>query len=30
MERNKIEKFIQFVVDLVQEDDTFMNGGSAG
>lgn len=30
MEKNKIEKFIQFVVDLVQEDDAFMNDGSAG
>ena len=29
MEKNKIEKFIHFVVDLVQEDDIFLEGGSA-
>lgn len=29
MEKNKVEKFVEFIVDLVQENEIFMEGGSA-
>lgn len=29
MGKNKVEKFVEFIVDLVQENEIFMEGGSA-